>query len=149
MSLNPLPPKVRSERRKTKQDASKTRRVEHTAGSVLTVRDQGARKHNAVLHRICFIPLQAHFKRSKTAEMRAVQGVTSTLTGVYIDVHEQSARSYNDEMRSIYVRFTSKALFCSVNNIILQRAGKRCKQRTVTCYANNQRLIIFGVLLRI
>ena len=33
--------------------------------------------------------------------MRAVQGVLSTPMGVYIDVHDQGARKYNDEMRSI------------------------------------------------
>ena len=48
---------------KTKQDASSSRRVEHTAGSVLAVRDQGARKRNAVLRRRFFVLLHAvaHF----------------------------------------------------------------------------------------
>ena len=77
--------------------ASKTRRVEHDAGSVQDVRDQIARKHNAVLRRKCVAYL--------------------------------------------------KALFRTINNIILQRTGKRREQRTVTSYADNQRLILFGVLL--
>jgi len=38
------------------------------------------------------------FRLPKTAEIRAVQGALSTLTGVYIDVHDQSARKRNAEM---------------------------------------------------
>ena len=47
--------------------------------------------------------IHSSLKNGKTAEMQAVQGVVSTPTGVYIDVHEQGARSNNEEMRSIYV----------------------------------------------
>ena len=52
--------------------------------------------------------VHSSLKNGKTAEMQAVQGVVSTPTGVYIDVHEQGARSNNEEMRSIYVVFTLK-----------------------------------------
>ena len=36
-----------------------------------------------------------------TVQMRAVQGATSTLQGVYIDVHDQNARNCDEEMRRI------------------------------------------------
>ena len=42
-----------------------------------------------------------------------------------------------------------KTLFGSVNNIVLQRAGQGCEQRAITSYANHQRLVLFGVLLRV
>ena len=48
-------PKLTPSEVKTKQDASSSRRVEHTAGSVLAVRDQGARKHNAEMRSIFFV----------------------------------------------------------------------------------------------
>ena len=42
---------------KTKQDASSSRRVEYVAGSVLTVRDQNARKRNAEMRSRFFVLL--------------------------------------------------------------------------------------------
>ena len=85
-------------------------------GSVQVVRDQAARNSNTPtrqpypnrknkarrkLDKALCVPTQS----PKTVQMRAVQGVVSTPTGVYIDAHELGARSNNAEMRSISAVF--------------------------------------------
>ena len=45
--------------------------------------------------------------------------------------------------------FKLEALLGTVNNIVLERAGKRREQRAIPCYAHYERLVLFGVLLRI
>ena len=47
--------KAKHPRGKTKQDASSSRSVEHTAGNVLAVRDQGARKRNEEMRSSFFV----------------------------------------------------------------------------------------------
>ena len=50
---------------KTKQDARKTRRCEHDDGSVLVVRDQGARSGNAVFRSGIFVLIFEVAERSR------------------------------------------------------------------------------------
>ena len=74
-------------------DASKTRRTQHPAGSVLAVRDQGARKLNALLRH----SLKVHFRlRCKQDKERA-----AFPTGVYKTYTSKGKRKRDEVLRRI------------------------------------------------
>ena len=66
-------------------------------------------------------------KNGKTAQMRAVQGVVSTVQEAYIDVRDQTARNDNDEMRSISVVLRQSDNRSVGKKVNLFRRGMRAK----------------------
>ena len=70
------------------------------------------------------------------------------MQGTYYLYVTKTARTTTTKC-DVYTLFYLKSLFGSIDNIVLERSRQGGEQRAVTSYADNERLVLFWILLRI